>query len=118
MAFTIDGCASTLMGMGYAFSLRDDGAVLVNQPARRDPRAADMVWYLTQHKDELRQYVRRIQPEQMQMAGEAFHLSGIPPDEALALGEAIQRGEVLLVGKVIYHRPTGLYDITFIPLDL
>ena len=56
--------------------------------------------------------VRREQPN------EVYRLTGIPPDEAFALGEAINRGEVLLVGKVIYHRPTGLYDITFIPLDL
>jgi hypothetical protein len=46
-----------------------------------------------------------------------YSLVGIPPDEAFALGEAIKRGEALLVGNVIYHRPTGLFDITFMPLE-
>lgn len=47
----------------------------------------------------------------------AYTLTGIPPDEAFSLGEAIKRGEALLVGKVIYHLPTGLFDITFIPME-
>ena len=47
----------------------------------------------------------------------AYRLTDLPPDEALALGEAIRRGEALLVGKVTYHEPTGLFDITFVPLE-
>ncbi len=49
--------------------------------------------------------------------GEVLHMTGIPPDEALSLGEAVKRGEVLLVGNVRYHRPTGLFDIDFIRLE-
>ena len=54
---------------------------------------------------------------QREPSAEVLHMTGIPPDEALALGEAIKQGRALLVGNVIYHRPTGLFDITFIPLE-
>jgi hypothetical protein len=46
-----------------------------------------------------------------------YSLVGIPPDEALVLGEAIKRGEALLVSNAIYHESTGLFDITFVPLE-
>lgn len=72
MAFTIDECVSTLMSMGYAFNSLDDGSVLVKQPAKRNPRSVDMVWYLTQHKDELRQYIQKIEPEQMRIPDEVL----------------------------------------------
>ncbi len=55
--------------------------------------------------------LRREQP------GEVLRMTGIPPDEAFVLGEAIKQGRALLVGNVIYHRPTGLFDITFIPTE-
>jgi hypothetical protein len=117
MALTVEGCVSTLIEMGYVFNLREDGSVVVKQPVKRNPRATEMMSFLALHKDEVRRYVRSIQPEQMQFSGEALRLTGIPPDEAFALGEAIKRGEALLVGKVIYHLPTGLFDITFIPME-
>lgn len=54
---------------------------------------------------------------QRNQPGEVLRMTGVPPDEALALGEAIKQGRALLVGNVIYHRPTGLFDITFIPTE-
>lgn len=46
-----------------------------------------------------------------------LRLTDLPPDEAFALGETVKRGESLLVSNVIYHRATGLFDITFVPLE-
>lgn len=58
MAFTVDGCIGALTGMGYEFSLRNDGSVSVKQPAKRNPRAAEMMNYLALHKEEVRVAVR------------------------------------------------------------
>lgn len=58
MALTVDECVSALTGLGYEFSLRDDGSVSVKQPAKRNPRAAEMMAYLALHKEEVRAAVR------------------------------------------------------------
>lgn len=47
------------------------------------------------------------------LRGEAVQsYSGIPVSEALALGGKIKAGEMELAGPVIYHRKTGLCDLT------
>lgn len=43
---------------------------------------------------------------------EAQTYTGIPVEAALALGERIKAGEMELAGPVIYHRGTGLCDLT------
>lgn len=71
-------------------------------------------------------YNIRLMAEELKAAGmvavaaleEAYTLRGIAPDEAFSLGEAIKRGETLLVGKVIYHQSTGLFDLKFVPLEV
>lgn len=54
----MDGCIGALNGLGYEFSLRDDGSVSVKQPAKRNPRAAEMMNYLALHKEEVRAAIR------------------------------------------------------------
>ena len=114
---TVEKCVDDLKMMGYLFSMRSDGAVSVKQPHARDPLAVEMMNFLALHREELRQHIRDMQPEQMQLTAEVLRMTGIPPDEAFSLGEAIKQGRALLVGNVIYHRPTGLFDITFIPME-
>lgn len=58
MALTVDGCIGALADMGYEFSLKDDGSASVRQPAKRNPRAAEMMNYLALHKEEVRIAVR------------------------------------------------------------
>ena len=115
--FAVEKCVSELERNGYKFSLMEDGVVSVRQPATYNPFIAEMMNFLALHKEELRRLVRSQQPKQMTLSNEVYHLSGIPPDEAFPLAEAVKRGEALLVGKVIFHRSTGLFDITFIPLE-
>lgn len=158
MAFTVDGCVSSLIGMGYVFSLRADGSVLVKQPAKRDPRAADMMSFLALHKEEVRAVVREREGVQMRLdalesaAGPAemakddaivikkpldevegfdqirpadgsvlpepdadgiVRLVRVPPEVAFAVGELISDGKAELVGKVVYRRLSGLFDVTY-----
>jgi hypothetical protein len=114
--FTVENCVSDLERRGYKFTLLDDGAVSVRQPAASDPRAAEMMNYLALHKDETRRHVRSLLPAQRKVMDEAITLTGLTPDEAFPIGEAIKRGEAFLVGRVLYHQKTGLFDLTFIPL--
>jgi hypothetical protein len=107
---------SDLERRGYKFTLLDDGAVSVRQPAERDPLASEMMNFLALHKDETRRHVRSLLPVQTRIAGEALTLTGLTPDEAFPIGEAIKRGEAFLVGKVLYHQKTGLFDLTFVPM--
>jgi len=58
VALTVDECIGALNGLGYEFSLRDDGSVSVKQPAKRNPRAAEMMNYLALHKEDVRVAVR------------------------------------------------------------
>ena len=67
MALTVDGCISSLIGMGYEFRLKDDGSASVRQPAKRNPLAAEMMNYLALHKEEVRAAVRARQAVQMQL---------------------------------------------------
>jgi len=55
--------------------------------------------------------------EALERNSDAYYLAGLPPEDALRIGEAIKRGSGLLVGKVVIHRLTGLFDITFVPLE-
>ena len=45
-------------------------------------------------------------------AEHATEYTGIPVEQALALGERVRAGEAELVGKVTYHKGTGLCDLT------
>lgn len=47
----------------------------------------------------------------LQAEREMMHL-GVTVDEALGLGNLIRAGEAELVGKVTYHKGTGLCDLT------
>jgi len=68
MALTVDGCVSALVEMGYVFSRREDGSVAVKQPAKRNPRAAEMMAYLALHKEEVRAVVRAREEVQMRLS--------------------------------------------------
>ena len=116
--FTVENCVGELARRGYQFALLEDGAVSVRQPATRDPLAAEMMNFLTLHKEDVRRYIRAIQPTQTQIQGEAYTLAGLSPDDAFEIGEAIKRGEAFLVGKVTYHQSTGLFDLAFVPLGM
>ena len=69
-------------------------------------------------------YSIRTMAEELKAAGaeavaaleEACTLKGLAPDEAFEIGYAIRRSEAFLVGKVLYHRKTGLFDLTFVSL--
>ena len=118
MALTVGGCVSSLVEMGYSFSLRDDGSVSVKQPAKRNPRGAEMVDFLKLHKLEFRAEVKARQEVQTQLAlypksdgtGEIHELVGMNAEEAFSLGEFIKEGRGELIGNVIYHKPSGLFD--------
>lgn len=73
VALTVDGCISALVDLDYVFSLREDGAVTVKQPAKRNPRAAEMMAYLALHKEEVRAAVHARQAFQTEIPVE-------PPD--------------------------------------
>ena len=83
MALTVDGCVSSLVEMGYVFSRRDDGSVMVKQPAKRNPRAAEMMAYLALHKEEVRAVVRSREEVQMRLSAVPTVVVGAeaPPDE-------------------------------------
>jgi hypothetical protein len=42
--------------------------------------------------------------------GEIYVLVGMNAEEALSLGEIIKEGRGVLIGNVLYHKPTGLFD--------
>lgn len=44
--------------------------------------------------------------------GEIHELVGMNADEAFSLGEFIKEGRGELIGKVLYHKPTELFDAT------
>ena len=125
MALTVPGCVDALVGMGYTFEPREDGTVSVRQPAQRDPRGAAMMDYLRLHKDELREVVRARQAVQISMserpkpdAGGWVVLEGVTPEVAFPVGDLIDDGKAELIGKVIYHRKTGLFDLTYKLLEV
>jgi len=47
----------------------------------------------------------------------AIWLKGITVDEAITVGRQIISGHAELIGKVIYHRTTGLCDLAYRPLE-
>jgi len=68
MDFTVEGCVSSLVEMGYVFTRREDGSVSVRQPAKREPRAAAMMNFLAKHKEEVREVVRAREEVQMRLS--------------------------------------------------
>jgi hypothetical protein len=44
--------------------------------------------------------------------GEIHELVGMNAEEAFSLGEFIKEGRGELIGKVLYHKPTELFDAT------
>ena len=82
MGLTVEGCVSSLVEMGYVFSRRDDGVVTVKQPAKRNPRAAEMMAYLALHKEEVRAVVRARDEVQMRIpvAPDVVIDAEAPPD--------------------------------------
>ena len=140
MALTVDGCVSSLIGFGYEFNLREDGAVSVKQPAKRNPLAAEMMAYLALHKEEVRVAVHARQAFQTEIpvappdavgdmnalpvvlpepdAGGWVKLEGVPPDVAFAAGALIKQGKAELIGQVIYRRISNVFDLTYKVLEV
>ena len=112
---TVEKCVSELQRRGYTFSMEHTYVVSVKQPKKYDPMAAEMIRFLALNRDEVRQYVRGLQRERL--IGGTYRLTSLPPEEGLALAEAIKRGETLMIGDAVYHESTGLFDITFVPLE-
>ena len=137
VALTVDGCISALVDLDYVFSLREDGAVTVKQPAKRNPRAAEMMAYLALHKEEVRAVVQARETVQTQLpvdpggdmdvipiklpepdAGGWVVLEGVPPMVAFAAGDLINQGKAELIGKVIYRRISNVFDLTYKVLEV
>ena len=55
--------------------------------------------------------------EALGRVGDAYYLEGLPPEDALKIGRAIRDGNAIRLGRVVIHRLTGLFDITFVPLE-
>ena len=55
--------------------------------------------------------------EALGRVGDAYYLEGLPPEDALKIGRAIKDGNAIRLGRVVIHRSTGLFDITFVPLE-
>ena len=114
---TVDKCVSELQRRGYTFSMKHIYAVSVKQPNKYDPKASAMMDFLAQNRDEVRQYVRGLQWERERLMTGTYCLTSLPPDEGLALAEAVKRGETLMIRDAVYHESTGLFDIAFVPLE-
>jgi len=55
--------------------------------------------------------------EALGRVGDAYYLEGVPPEDALKIGRAIRDGNAIRLGRGVIHRLTGLFDITFVPLE-
>lgn len=125
MALTVEGCVANLVGMGYVFTWREDGSVSVKQPAKRNPRAAEMMAYLALHKEAVRAAVRDREEVQTQIsispapdAGGWIVLEGVAPEVAFTAGALIKAGKAELIGKVIYRRRSNVFDLTYKLLEV
>ncbi len=100
----------------------------VTQPAKRDPRAAEMMAYLRLHKDEVRAAVRAREGEQVRLPVEpdaggvvlpepdadgVVRLVRVSPEVAFAAGDLINDGKAELIGNVIYRRLSNVFDVTY-----
>lgn len=96
-----------LRGFGFNLFIGEDGVV------HGKPRVRGMPITL-----EMRAVIDRLQGMNDQVAAvlraepERQELVGIPVEEALGWGREINEGRWRLIGKLIFHKSTGLCDLT------
>jgi len=98
-----------LRGFGFQLFIGEDGVVHGKPRVRGTPITLEM-----------RAVIDRLQSMNDQVAAalraepRRTEYEGISVEEALELGQRVKAGELELDGKVIYHRGSGLCDLTVI----
>lgn len=109
LMYSPEQVVADLRGFGFNLFVGEDG-VVHGRPKRRgmtitlEMRA--VIDRLQTMNDKVADIIRN-EPRRMEY-------EGITVDEAVALGQRIRSGEILLDGKVTFHRSTGLCDLAVI----
>lgn len=98
--------------LGYQFEATADG-VRVTLQGEAPPEASALLEIARRDREAARAYVLERQAG-AQVAEDGSTYSVL---DALAIAQAVRKGEARLLGKVIFHRPAGVVTVRWEPLN-
>lgn len=102
---------AALEAAGYRFSL--EGGNIHARAAEEAPEASALLEIVRRDREAARAYVLERQDGACVMEdGNIYSVL-----EALAIAQAVRKGEARLLGKVIFHRPAGVVTVRWEPLN-
>ena len=102
---------AALEAAGYRFSL--EGGNIHARAAEEAPEASALLEIARRDREAARAYVLERQAG-AHVAEDGSTYSFL---DALAIAKAVRKGEALLLGKVIFHRPAGVVTVRWEPLN-
>lgn len=102
---------AALEAAGYRFSL--EGGNIHARAAEEAPEASALLAIARRDREAARAYVM----ERQAGAHVAEDGSTYSVLDALAIAQAVRKGEARLLGKVIFHRPAGVVTVRWEPLN-
>lgn len=104
---------AALEALGYRFTRTAEGRVLATLQGNKPPEASALLEIVRRDREAAAAYVR----EREAGAVVADDGSTVSLLDALAIAQAVHKGEARLIGKVVFHRLTGDVTVHWEPLQ-